>query len=187
MKKILIFCLIIIIFSTLAFGFEAQASRFLEGLTGAGNQVDIYSGGPQPISVYAANLVKGFLTLIGILFVVLLIYGGFLYMTSQGKDEQVKKAKNTLTASVIGLVIIVSGYTITYFITSTLENPGGTQPSYRETCENPSYIDYNSLNCCTYRVQVFNEFSPYCCNNYGDFCRTNYTSCGKTSPSECPQ
>ncbi len=187
MKKFIIFCLIIILFSSFAWGFEANASKFLQGLTGTGAKVSIYGGTPQPLSLYAANLVKGLLTLIGIIFVVLLMYGGFVYMTSGGNDEKVKKAKNTLKAAVIGLVIIVSGYSITYFIASTIENPEGGQPSYREDCENPAYVDYNSLNCCVYRVQVFQEFSQYCCNSYGDFCRTNYASCGKTDTSECPQ
>jgi len=188
MKKFLVICLIIAFFLSLGFSFEAQAqSKFLQGLTNTGQQVDIYAGGPLPLSVYIANIVKGLLTLLGIIFVGLLVYGGFTYMTSRGNEEKINKSKGTLKAAVIGIFLIISGYTITYFIAATLESPGENgRPFYREDCENPGYVDYNSLNCCYYRAQVFNQYDPYCCNNYKDFCRSFFSQCGKTAIEQCP-
>jgi len=47
---------------------------------------------------------------------VLLIYAGFLWMAAGGNDEQLTKAKNIIKASVIGIVIILGGYSISRFI-----------------------------------------------------------------------
>ena len=67
--------------------------------------------------------ISAFLGLLGIIFLVLIIYAGFEWMTAQGDEEKVTKAKDTLTRAVIGLVIIIAAYSITYFVFSSL--PGG--------------------------------------------------------------
>jgi len=41
-------------------------------------------------------------------------------MTAGGEDEKVTKAKDILQAAVIGLVITLSAYSITYFVTGWL-------------------------------------------------------------------
>ena len=64
----------------------------------------------------ASKLILVVLSLVGIIFLVLTIYGGILWMTAGGKEEQVKKAGNIITRAVIGLVIVVLAYAITYFI-----------------------------------------------------------------------
>lgn len=64
------------------------------------------------------NLVGVVLSFLGIIFLVLTIYGGFLWMTAHGNEEQVKKARNIVVSAVIGLVVILSAYAITYFITT---------------------------------------------------------------------
>ena len=62
------------------------------------------------------NLITTFLSLIGIIFIILSVYGGFLYLTSRGNQEQTKKALTIITQSLIGLVIILAAYAISYFI-----------------------------------------------------------------------
>ena len=49
-----------------------------------------------------------------------IVYGGFLWMTAHGNEEQVTKAKNLITAALIGLVIILSAYAISVFVISKL-------------------------------------------------------------------
>ncbi len=65
-----------------------------------------------------AAVIQSVLSFLGIIFVVLMVYGGFLWMTAAGNDEQVEKAKNLITAAVIGVVIITAAYAISYFIIS---------------------------------------------------------------------
>ena len=66
-----------------------------------------------PIVANIVNIVYG---LIGVIFFILIIYGGILWMTAGGKDEQVKKAQNIIQRAAIGLLIVVLAYAITYFI-----------------------------------------------------------------------
>ena len=56
------------------------------------------------------------LSFLGTIFVILIIYGGFLWMTARGNEEQSKKAKNIIRDAVIGVIIILASGTIMYFI-----------------------------------------------------------------------
>lgn len=60
------------------------------------------------------------LSYIGVVFLILMIYGGFLWMTAKGNEQQVEKAKSLITAAIIGMVIVVSAYAITYFVTKSI-------------------------------------------------------------------
>lgn len=61
-------------------------------------------------------LITTVLSLLGVIFIILSVYGGFLYLTARGNQEQTKKALSIITRAIIGLVIILSAYAITYFI-----------------------------------------------------------------------
>lgn len=65
-------------------------------------------------------IVKVLLSFLGVIFVVLIIYAGFLWLTSAGNEDKISKAKKIMTAAVIGLAIILAAYTITYFVIDKL-------------------------------------------------------------------
>ena len=73
---------------------------------------------PKDIRVITALVVKVFLGFMGIIFLILIIIAGFKYMTSEGNEEKVKEAVSQIKTSVIGLIIIVTAYAITDYITS---------------------------------------------------------------------
>lgn len=75
---------------------------------------------PKSIGEIAGAIIGTFLSFLGIIFLGLVIYGGFLWMTSAGNEGKVMKAKETLTQAVIGLIIILSAYSITYFVFNAL-------------------------------------------------------------------
>lgn len=52
------------------------------------------------------TIVKWLLTLVGTIAVISLIYGGFLYVTSQGEEDATERAKHIILYSVIGIIII---------------------------------------------------------------------------------
>lgn len=60
------------------------------------------------------------LSFVGVLFLILIIYAGIMWMTAAGNDQQVAKAKEIIIAAVIGLVIVLSAYGITMFIGTQL-------------------------------------------------------------------
>lgn len=68
------------------------------------------------------TILKTVFSLLGILFLVLMIYGGFLWMTDRGSSQQVEKAKNLITAAIIGIIIILGSYAISYFVLENLSN-----------------------------------------------------------------
>jgi len=180
MKRLFIICLTLIII-LLCLGLNpVNASKFGEGLNATGTLA--YPGTNNPsLMTMIANLVNGLLTFLGVVFVGLIIYGGFMYLTSGGSEEKIKKGKNILKAAVIGLIIIMTGYTVTYFIAATLESPGTTPggggPTFMQECEDSTGVEYFSLNCCEYRFQKSNAVDTSCCNLYSDFCNHHKTQC----------
>ncbi len=68
------------------------------------------------LPVLVGTILNGVLSLVGVVFMVIIVWGGFLWMTARGNDQQVEKAKNLITSAVIGLVIIAGGYAITNFV-----------------------------------------------------------------------
>lgn len=56
------------------------------------------------------------LSVLGLVFVVLVVYAGYLWMTAAGDTKKVETAKALLGQAVIGLVIIVSAYLISDFV-----------------------------------------------------------------------
>lgn len=64
----------------------------------------------------AGNIIAVIFSLLGVIFIILTIYGGFLYMNARGNEEQTKKAIAMITQALIGLVIILAAYAFTFFI-----------------------------------------------------------------------
>lgn len=56
------------------------------------------------------------LSFVGVLFLLLMIYGGITWMMARGNDADVRKAKDLITAAVIGLVIVLAAYAITAYV-----------------------------------------------------------------------
>lgn len=69
---------------------------------------------------FVAAVVKVILGFLGVIFIILIIYSGILWMTSAGSEEKIGKAKKTIVAATIGLAIVLSAYAITYFVIDKL-------------------------------------------------------------------
>lgn len=89
---------------------------------------EMYHGSSEEITPaeIIAQVISYALSFLGVLFLSLLIYAGFLWMTAAGDQEKITKAKDILQSSVIGLIIIISSYTITYFVLQNLTKAAGT-------------------------------------------------------------
>ena len=78
--------------------------------------------------------INGVLGFTGIIFLLLTLYAGFLWMTAGGDEGNIEKAKSILSSAVIGLVIVMLSYSITalilYFVAGTTkpEPYGELQP-----------------------------------------------------------
>lgn len=88
---------------------QLQAAGVESGTAGAG-------GAPTDPRVVVMRIIRVALSLIGTIFLCLTIYAGFLWMTAGGNEENIEKAKKTITRSVIGLVIVLTSYSITILV-----------------------------------------------------------------------
>ena len=68
------------------------------------------------------NIVQFILGFLGLIAVLIVLYGGFQWMTAAGNEEKVSSARATLTAGLIGLVIILSAYALTQFVITTVRD-----------------------------------------------------------------
>lgn len=61
-------------------------------------------------------IVAAVLSLVGILFLGLAIFGGIQWMTARGNEQQIEKARSILTNAIIGLIVVAGAYALSYFI-----------------------------------------------------------------------
>lgn len=73
-----------------------------------------------PLPVIIGNIIYAALSLTGVIFVILVIYGGFIWMQARGNTEDVKKAKDIITSAIIGIVLIGLAFAITSFVISRI-------------------------------------------------------------------
>ncbi|MFW0837578.1 MAG: Ig-like domain-containing protein [Candidatus Komeilibacteria bacterium] len=72
--------------------------------------------GTTPLPDIVVNVVHVFLGLLGLLAVIFVLYGGFVWMTAGGNPDKISQAKKILINTVIGIVIILSSYALTEFL-----------------------------------------------------------------------
>jgi hypothetical protein len=90
----------------------SDAPKMLEetGLGGAASA----QGAQLPVLI--GRIIRVLLSLLGIIFVVLMVYAGFKWMTARGESEPIDEAKSTIRSAIIGLIIIFLAYAITGFV-----------------------------------------------------------------------
>ena len=59
------------------------------------------------------------LSILGIIFIFIVILSGYQWMTAQGNEQSVTKAKDSMTRAVIGLIVVISSYAVWVFIKNT--------------------------------------------------------------------
>jgi len=113
-----------LLFFSLAHFALAQVQPF----GGSGQQTVIQNAlglGAQDPRVTVAKIIRVALGFLGIIAIGLVLYGGFLWLTSAGDASRVEKAKKLLISAGIGLLIILSAWGIVTFILSSLLSATG--------------------------------------------------------------
>ncbi|MBU0646451.1 pilin [Patescibacteria group bacterium] len=67
-----------------------------------------------------ASIIRTILGFLGIIAVVIILFGGFKWMTSGGAEEKVKDAKKLIISGIIGLVIVLSAFAIASFVITNI-------------------------------------------------------------------
>ena len=82
-----------------------------QGLSASGT-----SSTPNSLSSVLTTVTNILLFLMGAVSVIMIIIGGFRYVTSQGDQTQMQSAKNTILYAVIGVVVSIAAYAIVSFV-----------------------------------------------------------------------
>ena len=70
-------------------------------------------------TTFAANLgfiVRIILSFVGVIFLILMVYAGILWMTAQGDETKIEKAQSIIKSAIIGLILTISAYSVTNFV-----------------------------------------------------------------------
>lgn len=100
------------------------------------------------IRIVVARIIRVFLSLMAIVAVSYIIYGGYMYMTSGGSDERIGRARKIIFYGAIGLGIMVASFSITSFVYRAIYgatnpwNAGGNNSSFDIYTQDNNY-NYN--------------------------------------------
>ncbi len=193
--------LIIFVFSLLSFSLVANFALAQDfGIDQVSNTISLSQTDPR---VIVGRIIQIALSFLGVIALGLIVYAGFLWMTSGGEEEKVGKAKQILKNAVIGLVIIISSWAITTFLLARLlEAIGGEGGNIDGGSGGFSSAGAGAVGACTidsfYPVSdqkdvprntsimvSFKEeikLDSVCVDDQGDSCTCDRISCNKINP-----
>ena len=101
---------------------SSEADNILFG--SKGKEVDAALGdlGDEDPRVIIANIINILLGFLGTIAVVLILLGGFKWMTAAGDEQKVEDARKLIYAAAIGLIIILSAWAIAVFVLDKIYN-----------------------------------------------------------------
>jgi hypothetical protein len=67
-------------------------------------------------------IIRAAMTFLGAIFITLMIIAGINWMRAEGNEEMITKSKKTITNLMIGLVLAIAAYTLSYTISNILIN-----------------------------------------------------------------
>lgn len=136
MKKYLYLGLVIL--GIVALGAATSAAKLgdaLPNLATVTNQAGTTEG---DLSTVIGTVITAALSLVGIIFLILMVYSGYLWMTAAGDGDKIDKSKSIISAAIIGLVLTLSAYAISVLVTRSLSREGDANTG-------------GNLYCCFYR------------------------------------
>jgi hypothetical protein len=90
-------------------------SRIKQGIIDTGVAAELGNADTDVREVIAL-IISALLGFLGIIFTVLIMYGGWLWMTAAGNEQQIEKAKKVLSQATIGLFIVIASYGLSKWI-----------------------------------------------------------------------
>jgi len=89
---------------------------------GGGNCASTTGQGTSHIDSFITDLVNIFSIVVGVVAVIMIIVGGFRYITSGGDSNNISSAKNTIIYAIIGLIIVALAQFIVQFVLNKVTN-----------------------------------------------------------------
>lgn len=128
-RYILPFCLILLFLSAspVALGQSPDPSY---GLNTTAERANLKTGGTlspqQQINLLIATIIKTIIGLTGVVFMIMIVAAGDLWMTAGGNEEKITKARTMIFNAAVGILVVFGAYVATDFIVNvTIEAIGG--------------------------------------------------------------
>ena len=81
------------------------------------------------IATVVGGIIEVVLSVLGVVFLALAVYGGWLWMTAAGNQERVSKAKDLLRDAVIGIAVVFTAFAITRFVVDNIIKASAVAPT----------------------------------------------------------
>ncbi len=78
--------------------------------------------GSADLKQTVVNIITFVLGLLGLIAVIMILYGGFIWLTAGGNEDKVDSAKKIISAAAVGLVVILISWAIVQFVINTTTN-----------------------------------------------------------------
>lgn len=98
---------------------KAQDDQSTYSIESIGAQIGLGENDLKTAVIKVLNIALGFLALVA---VIMIIWGGFTWLTAAGSEEKVDKAKKIISAAVIGLIIVLLAWAVVTFVAKTAAN-----------------------------------------------------------------
>lgn len=130
MQILIVSIMVILPALALSFALTTPAYAIDESALWGGKKDEIQTGmgdvGARDPREIAASVIKVLMGFLGIIAVVIILIGGFKWMTAGGNTEKTDEARKLITAGIIGLVIILAAFGIATFVINALLEATGT-------------------------------------------------------------
>lgn len=87
------------------------------GLNKAGENIFVDTG---KIPEFVGGVLNGLFTVLGLVFLGLMVYGGMLWLLSEGQEKKVSQARGFIFHSIVGLILVLAAFAITNFVVTEL-------------------------------------------------------------------
>jgi len=171
------------------------------GLQPVNEVIMLANGDPR---VIIARIISIILTFLGVIALLLIIYAGFLWMTSGGEEDKIRRAKSVLKNAAIGLLIIFSSWALTNFLINRLHIASlGNGGDINQVTTPPSVFGLAAIGACSVEsvypensqtdvprntsiIATFKEavdVNDLCVNASGATCACDNTNCNLINPA----
>lgn len=104
-------------------GSELKLSTNVDGSCAAAKSAVEDSGGESKFNSLITQIINIFSVVVGIVAVIMIIYGGFKYITSGGDAGNITSAKNVILYAIVGLIIVALAQFIVKFVLAKVTEP----------------------------------------------------------------
>ena len=103
---------------------DTTANTAIEQLKAGSGEAGYGTDAADP-RIVASRLIRMFIGVLGVIITYLFVMAGYHFVSSHGNEEKVTKARKMMQGAVIGLIIILASFSISYFLGKSAQDATG--------------------------------------------------------------